>query len=499
MKRLFVIFVSICICFSPLWAEADTDISQYSNIVYVQNIETAAGIDTTLSIQMNNTDQVIGFNFKLYLPEGVSVISTTDDWGDVVIDANLRGSRTNSTRHTFETALNKDGILNVLCYSTKTNKFVGTSGEVAYIGIHISDKLTAGKYPIIIKNEAISLSSSTPQISYIQSALTIKQNQPTQVVITTDATNGSVSGGGTYDINSQVILTATPNENYYFVQWSDGNTDNPRTITATQDANYTAEFSPSGSEDDTDISQYNNIVYVQSIAASAGIDTTLSIQMNNVNPVIGFNFKLYLPEGVSVVSTTDDWGDVVIDANLRGSRTNSTRHTFETALNSEGVLNVLCYSTKMNKFVGTSGEVAYVKIHISDQMAAGNYPIIIKNEAISLETSTPQISIIQSTLTIKQDAPGPTSTVHCTVINESPFGTVSFTGEVVKNSKISLKATAPECSKFVKWSDNTTSNPRAITVTQDTTLTAIFEKIQYTITIETDDPNKGDVNEVKEQ
>lgn len=39
-----------------------------------------------------------------------------------------------------------------------------------------------------------------------------------------------------------MTLTATPNDCYTFTQWSDGNTDNPRTITVTGNASYTAEF-----------------------------------------------------------------------------------------------------------------------------------------------------------------------------------------------------------------------------------------------------------------
>ena len=37
-------------------------------------------------------------------------------------------------------------------------------------------------------------------------------------------------------------FVATPKENYRFVQWSDGNTDNPRTITVTEDITLTANF-----------------------------------------------------------------------------------------------------------------------------------------------------------------------------------------------------------------------------------------------------------------
>ena len=43
-------------------------------------------------------------------------------------------------------------------------------------------------------------------------------------------------------ICDDTIITATPNYGYHFVQWSDGNTDNPRTIVLTQDTTFTAEF-----------------------------------------------------------------------------------------------------------------------------------------------------------------------------------------------------------------------------------------------------------------
>lgn len=57
-------------------------------------------------------------------------------------------------------------------------------------------------------------------------------------------TMGSVTGGGTYAGGTTATLTATPNSGYHFVQWQDGNTQNPRTITVTGDATYTATFAP---------------------------------------------------------------------------------------------------------------------------------------------------------------------------------------------------------------------------------------------------------------
>ena len=60
--------------------------------------------------------------------------------------------------------------------------------------------------------------------------------------ITTAATNGTVTGGGLYAEGSTATLNATPNTGYRFTQWSDGNTDNPRTVTVSEDQKYTAMF-----------------------------------------------------------------------------------------------------------------------------------------------------------------------------------------------------------------------------------------------------------------
>ena len=55
---------------------------------------------------------------------------------------------------------------------------------------------------------------------------------------------GSTSGSGTYNYGESVQISANPNDCFHFTQWSDGNTDNPRTIVVSDDATYTAEFTP---------------------------------------------------------------------------------------------------------------------------------------------------------------------------------------------------------------------------------------------------------------
>ncbi len=63
-------------------------------------------------------------------------------------------------------------------------------------------------------------------------------------VTSNDDVKGTVSEDGTYTSGSTVILTASPNAGYQFVLWSDGNTDNPRTLVVAHDTSFMAFFVP---------------------------------------------------------------------------------------------------------------------------------------------------------------------------------------------------------------------------------------------------------------
>lgn len=62
-----------------------------------------------------------------------------------------------------------------------------------------------------------------------------------------DAGMGSVSGGGVYTKDDEVILIATGNNGYQFQRWSDGSTANPYVFTATEDKSINAEFTKGSS------------------------------------------------------------------------------------------------------------------------------------------------------------------------------------------------------------------------------------------------------------
>ena len=59
-------------------AGEDTDYSTIANTIYLERVEAAAGSQVTLSVKMKNTVEVQGYQFDLYLPEGVTVATDED-------------------------------------------------------------------------------------------------------------------------------------------------------------------------------------------------------------------------------------------------------------------------------------------------------------------------------------------------------------------------------------------------------------------------------------
>lgn len=70
-----------------------------------------------------------------------------------------------------------------------------------------------------------------------------KKDEPTYTVQVSATEGGTVEGqSGEYKEGETVVFTVVPADGYYFSKWSDGNTNNPRTITIRKDLTITAEF-----------------------------------------------------------------------------------------------------------------------------------------------------------------------------------------------------------------------------------------------------------------
>ena len=83
---------------------------------------------------------------------------------------------------------------------------------------------------------------SNARVGYPSSPYAIKIIRHYDVTLSA-ADGGSIDReGGRIAENTELVITATPAEGHHFTQWSDGNTDNPRTIVVDGDLTLEAEF-----------------------------------------------------------------------------------------------------------------------------------------------------------------------------------------------------------------------------------------------------------------
>lgn len=110
--------------------------------------------------------------------------------------------------------------------------------------------------------------------------------------ITATANNdayGTVTGSGEYEANTVATLTATPNAGYAFVNWTDGNTQNPRLVTVTGDASYVATFEEIAGVNITFGSAQWTANYVNGQLASNAVMIAAAQNNSNSYPIVSIN------------------------------------------------------------------------------------------------------------------------------------------------------------------------------------------------------------------
>ena len=150
------------------------------NSIYIDDVTAQAGDIITLSVQMTNTeaDKYCGFQFDVVLPEGVSFVQN-----DGFYEAELSTQRTTARKtNFFDSVLQSDGSLRILCNTSASNSevghlycFSGTSGEVCTIKVKVDENIKAGKHSIVLKNIALSDYSS---VSHAVSDYTMELKVP---------------------------------------------------------------------------------------------------------------------------------------------------------------------------------------------------------------------------------------------------------------------------------------------------------------------------------
>ena len=155
----------------------------------------------------------------------------------------------------------------------------------------------------------------------------------------------------------------------------------------------------------TDISQLENTIYLEPHDIRTGSQSTLSFKMKNNVPIRGFQFDLYMPEGLTTATSSN--GKVL--ASLDATRLpEGDEHQLTISIQDDGAIRFLCNSQYDENFATGDDIVLTLKVDVSEDMPEGDYPIDLKKIKLSesnINNSYPT-SLVRSKVTVSSYVPG---------------------------------------------------------------------------------------------
>lgn len=88
----------------------------------------------------------------------------------------------------------------------------------------------------------ITISKNVEYVAEFAQASGNIESEYTITVVASDNSMGTIVGAGKYEVGATAILAAVASKGYQFVQWNDGNNDNPRMVTVTENMFLVATF-----------------------------------------------------------------------------------------------------------------------------------------------------------------------------------------------------------------------------------------------------------------
>ena len=173
-----------------------TDESDAENIIYVENVSGSKNSQVELFVRMRNASDIRGFQFDLYLPEGVTIANNAK--------ASLSSYRLAAgDAHTLMADEMTDGAVRFLCNSMNDESFAGGDGEIATLTVNIADNVANGDYDVVVKNALMTETdiSKSYEADNIKSTLTVLD--PNGVGIVTD--DDESRDGSIYTVGGQLV------------------------------------------------------------------------------------------------------------------------------------------------------------------------------------------------------------------------------------------------------------------------------------------------------
>ena len=280
-------------------------------------------------------------------------------------------------------------------------------------------------------------------------------NQYTLIVQSDNDTKGHVTGGGSFDYLTECTIEATANYGYYFTMWNDGDTNNPRTITLTQDTSFTAFFAPY---------QYTLTVTAMEHGTASGTGN-----YDYGDTVI---IQAFPDEHYHFTQWNDNNTDNPRECRIEEDKTYTAFFAIDTHsvhVTSNDIVRGMVEASGTQFVYGTPCTVTataytgYTFVGWSNGVTANPYTFAVISD---VELMALFVEEGEEVYTVTVESANPT------------MGSVSGGGQALYGGTLTIRAIPNEGYQFLNWQDGNTENPRTVTVTENITYTAYFESTQ---------------------
>lgn len=339
-------------------------------------------------------------------------------------------------------------------WGTQTCKLTAKP-KAGYRFVQWSDGNTNATRDVVLSEDVLTAHNTT--FTYKAVFEPIKYN----ITVTASPAEGGQSASIQAQHGTEIILQAIANEGYKFVKWSDGNTDAIRTVIATSDANYTAEFAP--------------IMFAVATDTLCDDGTAGGIVTGGGSYAAGASVTLTaIPnEGYEFVQ----WDDGNTNATREVTVTEDATYTarFKIMMYQIHTDFTIIADVVPDDISGlTTGGGVYVygsEVTLTAMQDDAGYEFVQWEDGVTDAVRTVIVTGLSTYVAIFKARKFSLTTS----VTPECAGLVSGGGTYDYRTTVELTVTCNPGFKFVQWSDGTTWLPKYVTLYKNETITAIFE------------------------
>lgn len=421
------------------------------------------------------------FSYVVPVPENHTITISESPYGQVSLRSAGKKNQINSGTY-------QEGTTIVLVPEPITGyELVGWGGKDAAA---ITER--EGVYSLIIGKQDYSIEALWQRKQYTVNL----NNSPTDKGdVRIEADGATIPNGSSVAFEKQITLTAQPVTGWTFSRWSDGETQNPRTVKVTDPVELTAYY---------ERARYTLLIAVEP-ADKAKVSAVAQGDPNLDLTAVPFETAVTLSVEAAEGWTLTQWSD--------GDKANPRTITItdNTTLTAQIARMMFVVSSAV-----TPVEKGSVSLRAnSETITSGSelpYETEVTFEATPLngwhfvgwsdgETDNPRTVQVTTNIGITAVMAREQYTVQTAALPVGK-GEITLTANhqtLQSGEKADFESTIQAYAQpitgwqFVQWTDGETANPRTITLTQDTLLTAEYSRKQYSLQLSTSPSDKGSV------